>query len=56
MTIHGGPVGEVAFSLDGKRIATASADRTFAVLPIAAEEVYRLATRLKERSPADRGE
>ena len=52
MSIHNGPVSEVAFSQDGKRIATASADRTFAVLPVAGEDIHRLATRLRQRSPA----
>lgn len=52
MTIHNGPVSEIAFSPDGTRIATASADRTFAVLPGAGEDVYRLATRLRQRSPS----
>ena len=56
MTIHNGPVGEIAFSPDGKRIATASADRTFAVLPGAGEDVYRLATRLRQRSPTGGGD
>ena len=56
MTMHNGPVGEVAFSPDGKRIATASADRTFAVLPGAGEDVYRLATRLRQRSPTGGGD
>ncbi|MBL0351269.1 MAG: WD40 repeat domain-containing protein [Dechloromonas sp.] len=56
MTIHNGPVGEIAFSPDGKRIATASADRTFAVLPGAGEDVYRLATRIRQCSPTGGGD
>ena len=51
MTIHNGPVSQVAFSPDGARIATASADRTFAVLPVAGDDIYRLALRLRQRSP-----
>ena len=56
LSIHNGPVSQVAFSQDGKRIATASADRTFAVLPVAGEDVYRLATRLRQRPTAGRSD
>jgi WD40 repeat protein len=48
MTLHNAAVSQVAFSADGQRMATASADRTFSVLPVAADELYKLAVRLRK--------
>jgi WD40 repeat protein len=50
LAAHGDEVSDVAFSPDGTRLATASADRTFAVLPLAFPELYALARRLQAAS------
>ena len=48
VTAHDGAVRAVAFSPDGRQLATASADQTFLVAPLPFADLYQRARRLQE--------
>ena len=47
VTVHNAPVTDAAFSPDGKRLATASLDKTFHISPVRFDELYKVAKRLQ---------